>query len=189
MTATLIVPGCAGSGSRHWQSWLEAQIPGSQRVALPDSGRPDLSAWAAAVRWHIDRHSDPLLIVAHGFGCLAAVQAASDYSERIAGAMLVALPDPDNYRVTGLLPETPLAFPTVVVSSTNDLRMRSDKAAFWAGFWSASFVSIGAAGSIDEESGFGPWPQGLDILDQLRSVPPAHVAAAAKGINRATLAV
>jgi predicted alpha/beta hydrolase family esterase len=158
-------------------------------VALPDSGRPDLSAWAAAVRWHIDRHSDPLLIVAHGFGCLAAVQAASDYSERIAGAMLVALPDPDNYRVTGLLPETPLAFPTVVVSSTNDLRMRSDKAAFWAGFWSASLLSIGAAGSIDEESGFGPWPQGLDILDQLRSVPPAHVAAAAKGINRATLAV
>ena len=62
MTATLIVPGCGGSGSRHWQSWLEAQIPGSQRVVLPDPGRPDLSAWAAAVRWHIDRHSDPLLI-------------------------------------------------------------------------------------------------------------------------------
>ena len=91
--------------------------------------------------------------------------------------------------VTSLLPETPLAFPTVVVSSTNDPRMRSDKAAFWAGFWSASFLSIGAAGSIDEESGFGPWPQGLEILDQLRSVPPAHVAAAAKSINRATLAV
>ena len=68
--------------------------------------------------------------------------------------MLVALPDPDNYRVTSLLPETPLAFPTVVVSSTNDPRMRPDKSAFWAGFWSASFVSIGAAGSIDEDSGF-----------------------------------
>ena len=67
MTATLIVPGCGGSGSRHWQSWLELQIPGSQRVAPPDPDRPDLSAWAAAVRWHIDRHSDPLLIVAHGF--------------------------------------------------------------------------------------------------------------------------
>ena len=102
--------------------------------------------------------------------------------------MLVALPDPDNYRVTSLLPETPLAFPTVVVSSTNDPRMRSDKAAFWAG-WSASFLSIGAAGGVDEESGFGPWPQGLEILDQLRSLPPAHVAASAKGIDRATLAV
>jgi hypothetical protein len=110
----------------------------------------------------IAQQSNPLLIVAHGFGCLAGVQAASDYSERIAGAMLVALPDPDNYRVTSLLPKTPLAFPTVVVSSTNDPRMRSDKSAFWAGFWSASFVSIGAAGSIDEDSGFGPWPQARD---------------------------
>src|ERR1700736_467834 len=64
MTATLIVPGCGGSGSRHWQSWLEAQIPGSQRVALPDPDRPDLSARAAAVRWHIARQSNPLLIVA-----------------------------------------------------------------------------------------------------------------------------
>ena len=67
--------------------------------------------------------------------------------------------------------------------------LRSDKAAFWAGFWSASFVSIGAAGSIDEDSGFGPWQQGLDIFEKLRSVPPANVAAAAKVINRATLAV
>lgn len=187
MTATLIVPGCGGSGSGHWQTWLETQLPSTERVAVPSE--PDLSAWAAAVRWHIDRHSDPLLIVAHGFGCFAAVQAAADYSERIAGAMLVALPDPDNWRVTSLLPETPLAFPAVVVASTNDPGMRSDKAAFWAGFWSASFVSVGAAGSIDEQAGFGPWPQGLEILDQLKTMPPAHVAAAAGGINRTTLAV
>ena len=149
MTATLIVPGCTGSGPGHWQSWLETQLPGTERVGISDQDRPDLSAWAASVRWHIDRHAEPLLIVAHGFGCLAAVQAASDYSERIAGAMLVALPDPDNYRVTSLLPEMPLAFPSVVVSSTNDPHMRFDKGAFWAGFWSSSFVSIGAAGGID----------------------------------------
>ena len=189
MTATLIVPGCASSGPGHWQSCLETQLPGAERVGISDRDRPDLSAWAASVRWHIDRHAEPLLIVAHGFGCFAAIQAASDYSERIAGVMLVALPDPQNYRVTSLLPETPLAFPSVVVSSTNDPQMRSDKTAFWAGFWSSSFVSIGAAGGIDEVSGFGPWPQGLEILEQLKPVPPAYVTAAGKGVSRAALAV
>jgi uncharacterized protein len=189
MTTTLIVPGSGGSGSGHWQTWLETQVPDTERVVLPDREGPDLSAWAASVRWQIDRRAEPILIVAHGFGCFAAVLAASDYSERIAGAVLVALPDPDTYRVNSLLPDTPLAFPSVVVSSTNDPHMRSDKAAFWAGFWSSSFVSIGAAGGIDELSGFGPWPQVLEILEQLKSSPPAYISAGTKGISRATLAV
>ncbi len=189
MTVTLIVPGCGGSGPGHWQSWLERQVPGTERVVVPDRDGPDLPAWAASVRWQIDRRAEPIFIVAHGFACFAAVQAASDYSERIAGAMLVALPDPDNYRVASLLPETPLAFPSVVVSSSTDPHMRSDKAAFWAGFWSSSFVSIGAAGGIDEQSGFGPWPQGLEILEQLKAVPLPYMSAGTKGVSRAALAV
>jgi uncharacterized protein len=189
MTATLIVPGCGGSGPSHWQSWLEAQLPSTERVAIADPGVADLSAWAAAVRWHIDWRAGPLILVAHGFGCLAAVQAAIDYSERIAGALLVALPDPHYYRVASVLPEAPLAFPSVMVSSTNDPRMRWDKAPLWANFWGSSFVSIGAAGAIDEDSGYGPWPEGLEILDGLKDVPRVCQSAGSKEISRIVQAI
>ena len=180
MTATLIVPGCGGSRPGHWQSWLETQLPNTERVGIPDPGVADLSAWAAAVRWHIVRHGEPLVLVAHGFGCLAAIQAATDYSERITGALLVALPDPDYYHVSPVLPEAPLAFPSVMVSSTNDPHMRWDRAPFWANFWGSSLVSIGAAGSIDEESGYGPWPEAVEILEQLKTMPLAYVSSAAR---------
>ena len=188
--ATLLISGYGGSGPDHWQTWFESQLPDSIRVSHLDSTTLDLPAWAATVRGEIDRASAPVWIVAHGFGCLAAVQAASDFSERVGGAMLVAPFDPDNVRATALLPETPLEFPSLIVSSANNPYMRSDRAAFWAAFWNSAFVSVGAAGGIDPESGFGPWPQGLEILDQLKAASRAHVfAGSGQRVGRTALAV
>src|SRR4029079_12303790 len=84
----------------------------------------DLSEWSATVRWHIDRIDDPVWIVAHGFGCLAAVRAAVDCADRVEGAMLVAPFDPDNLRLAWMLPEEPLGFPAAIVASPNDPHMR-----------------------------------------------------------------
>ena len=190
MTTTLIVPGHGGSGPGHWQTWLQERLPGSVRARIPAPDELDLSAWSAAIRWGIERlKDDDIWIVAHGFGCLAAVQAASDYSERIAGVMLVAPYDPAALRLSHLMPDTPLEFLSVVVASSNDPQIRIDKAAFWAGFWSSEFLSIGAAGSIDAESGFGPWPQGLEILDKLKASPAAHMYPHASPVSRNATAV
>jgi uncharacterized protein len=186
---TLVVPGHGGSGSEHWQTWIESRLDDSARVVQDDSTSLDLSAWAARVRWEIHRLPEPTWIVAHGFGCLAAIQAASDYSERIAGAMLVAPLDPHNLRLSSLLPELPLEFPSVIVASSNDPHMRLDKAAFWAGYWGSEFISIGAAGSVDPQSGFGPWPQGWDILEQLKSSSVCHACCTSKPLNRGALAI
>jgi uncharacterized protein len=188
--AILLVSGYGGSGPDHWQTWFESQLPDTIRVSEINNTTLDLPAWAATVRWEINRASAPVWIVAHGFGCLAAVQAASDYSERVAGAMLVAPFDPDNVRATALLPETPLEFPSIIVSSTNNPHMRSDRAAFWAAFWNSSFVSVGAAGGIDPASGFGPWPQGLELLDHLKTSSIPHVVSSAgQRVARTALAV
>jgi predicted alpha/beta hydrolase family esterase len=174
MTTTLIIPGHGGSGAGHWQTWLESKLPATARATVPSASEQDLSAWAAALRWGIEQLGEDLWIVAHGFGCLAAVQAAADYSERVAGALLVAPYDPAHLQLSHLLPETPLSFPSILVASSNDPHMRLDKAAFWAAFWNSDFVSIGAAGGIDPEAGFGPWPQGLEIFERLKSSPVAH---------------
>lgn len=175
MATTLLVPGLDGGGEGHWLSWFEAAIPGTRRVTQPDLKSTDLSEWAASVRWHIDRCDEPVWIVAHGFGCLAAVRAAFDFADRIEGALLVAPFDPDNLRLAWLLPEEPLGFPSTIVASTNDPHMRLSKAAFWAGFWSSEFINAGRVGGLDAASGFGPWPQGLAILEELRHSPGAHL--------------
>jgi predicted alpha/beta hydrolase family esterase len=186
MATTLLVPGLDGGGSGHWLSWFLTALPKTVRAVQQEYDSTDLSDWASAVRWQMDRISDRVWIIAHGFGCLAAVRAAADMSDRVEGAMLVGPFDPDNLRLAWLLPEEPLGFPAVIVASTNDPHMRLAKAAFWANFWSCEFVNVGRAGGIDPASGYGPWEAGLTIFDDLRNSPARHMHVMA-GVEKANL--
>src|SRR5690606_41999404 len=66
----LIVPGYAGSGPAHWQSWLQNRLPDSERVTGIDWHDPILPRWserigrtleaAPAPVWIIDRKSTRL---------------------------------------------------------------------------------------------------------------------------------
>ena len=110
MPTTLIVPGLKSSGPMHWQTWLERRLAGSVRVNQRDWNDPHLPDWSSRVRWEIARSSGPIFIVAHSFGALAAVQAASDHADRIAGALLVAPADPRHFGVAEFLPIRSLGF-------------------------------------------------------------------------------
>lgn len=175
MATTLIIPGLRNSGPDHWQSWFEAHVPGSVRVIQRDWRDANLPDWASRVRREINRIPGKLFIAAHSFGVLAAVQAAQDHSDRIGGALLVAPADPERFNVADYLPQQPLAFNSVVVGSTNDPWMRHDRAAHWADTWGSDFVSLGAAGHINADSGFGPWPEGLALLLRLRRQHAANL--------------
>jgi len=168
MTTTLIIPGLHSSGTAHWQSWFEAHIPGTVRVIQTDWDDANLADWAARVRRDITRTPGKLFLVAHSFGALAAAQAAYDHSERIAGALFVAPADPDKFDVREQIPASVLPFQTVVVASTNDPWISLDQAAAWADRWGADLVNIGAAGHINVDAGFGPWPEGLALFERLR---------------------
>jgi predicted alpha/beta hydrolase family esterase len=169
MTTTLIVPGLNSSGSAHWQTWFEQQIPDALRVIQSDWKRADIAQWSGRIRRAISRHHGQIIIVAHSFGVLAAVQAASDYSERIAGALLVAPADPSKFKVEELIPAARLPFRATLVASTNDPWMSFDAARALADRWGAQFVSLGPAGHVNAESGFGPWPSGLELHRRLIS--------------------
>lgn len=168
MSTTLIVPGLHGSGPGHWQSWLQRQLPGSIRVIQRDWHDANLPDWASRVRLEISRNPGRIFLVAHSFGVLAAVQAAADHSERIAGALLVAPADPEKFAVSDVLPSRPLPFPAVVVASRSDPWMSLDRAAQWADLWNADLINLGDVGHINEAAGFGPWPEGFAIFDRLR---------------------
>lgn len=184
MTTTLIVPGLRGSSAGHWQTWIEARIPGAVRVQQADWNEPVLARWADVVRGHIDRASGSVWIVAHSFGCLATVVAAQDRRDRVAGAMLVAPADPERFSPAGLrtgaasrarpsvaalLPQRQLGFASVVVASTNDPWVPLASATAWADRWGSAFVNFGPRGHINVESGFGPWPWGLELFQELRA--------------------
>jgi len=183
ITTTLIVPGLHGSGPAHWQSWMQDRIRNARRVEQADWDAPVLELWAAAVRREIERASGQIFIIAHSFGCLATVAATIDCGERIAGALLVAPADPNRFTASGIrppgddcvdgglsphLPATALGYPSLVVASADDPWLRLTRAAWWAERWGSRFLCLGQVGHINIESGYGPWPQGLTLFEQLR---------------------
>jgi hypothetical protein len=177
MSITLIVPGLRSSGPTHWQTWLERRVAGSVRVTQRDWNDPHLPEWSARVRREIARATGPTFIAAHSFGALAAVQAASDYAERISGLLLVAPADPEHFGVAEFLPMKRMNFPVIVVASTDDRWMSFESAERWARLWGAELVNLGAVGHINSESGFGPWPEGLALLERLRRASEFRQAA------------
>lgn len=165
---TLIVPGLLDSGPDHWQSWFATQIPDCRRVEQDNWTDPDLENWSYRVRRAIRRADRPVFIVAHSFGCLAAVHAGAVRNTEIAGALLVAPADPALFGNEHRVPATPLPFPAIVVASQNDEWMPAALAKLWAHRWSAHFVNIGHAGHINVKAGFGPWPQGMELFRRLQ---------------------
>ena len=160
MPAILIIPGLGDSGADHWQSWWQALEPGAIRVVQDDWVTPDLALWSTKVAEQLEQAIPPVWIVAHSFGCLAAVVAASRNPDAVAGAFLVAPADPQKFSVEPLLPKTALPFPSLLVASSNDPWLKFMTAALWAQRWGSRLVPIGAAGHVNTESGFGPWVEG-----------------------------
>ncbi|MFZ4554612.1 MAG: RBBP9/YdeN family alpha/beta hydrolase [Burkholderiales bacterium] len=187
MSTVLIVPGRNGSGAAHWQTWLEGRIPGARRIRGIDWDRPVVHAWAGAIVHEIDQTPGEVWLVAHSFGCLAALLAGRRRADRIAGAMLVAPADPEFFSesglrdwsgtsavqeapVTRLLPHEPLPYPTLLVLSADDPWMRITTGLTWASRWDARAVQVGRQGHINEASGHGPWPEGLQIFERFHQV-------------------
>ncbi len=169
MAIPLIVPGLRGSGPDHWQTWLETKLPGALRVQQADWEAPDLLRWSIMVANQIARIEAPVVLIGHSFGALAAALAASVRSDLIEAAFLVAPADPVKFGATHMVPRGPLRFPSMVVASTNDPWVNHEVARGWAKRWNSRFVSVGALGHINTESGHGPWLQGLALLEELRA--------------------
>uniref|UniRef100_UPI0025CD6CA7 RBBP9/YdeN family alpha/beta hydrolase n=1 Tax=uncultured Thiodictyon sp. TaxID=1846217 RepID=UPI0025CD6CA7 len=183
--------GFHGSGPGHWQTWMESQVRGARRVVGIDWEAPVLGAWVAAVRRQILRSPGRVWLVAHSFGCLVAVAAGVGLGGRVAGAMLVAPANPERFSRQGLrqagrpgaagtlsavLRRQRPGFPSLVVASSNDPWMPVRSLTGWTATWGSQLIGIGQAGHINAESGFGPWPGGLALLEAFQSAVPPRPA-------------
>jgi len=90
----LFVPGWKGSGPMHWQTIWQEQL-GGRRVEQEDWENPDPAKWVRRLDESICASEAPVLLVAHSLGALTAALWAATYPvQNVAGAFLVAPPDP-----------------------------------------------------------------------------------------------
>ena len=170
MTKTLIVHGLDGSPAPHWQHWWAATDPSALVLDLPSPHQPVPEAWEAELAGMILRHPDSV-VVGHSLGSILIARILAKWPQlRIGAALLVAPAETvgsDRIGHFGPIPNMPLEVPAMVVASSNDPWMALPRARALAQDWGADLINLGAAGHINAAAGFGPWPQGKTLRDQL----------------------
>jgi uncharacterized protein len=178
----VLVPGLRGHVEDHWQTRLAAAMP-EARMVTP-LGRTDagLRARVTLLDQVVEQVAGPVILVAHSAGVLVTVHWAAQYSPtRVVGALLATppvlaaelppeYPSIDELRAHGWLPipREPLPFPSIVAASSDDplgnpVRLRS-----LAASWGSRVHDLGAVGHLNPASGFGDWPEAVELIDQLR---------------------
>lgn len=165
----LIVPGLSGSDAGHWQTRWASRLATAGIVHQDDWHVPVPAAWCGRVVKAVAAATRPVILIAHSLGVVACVEAARDFpAGRVAGALLVALPDveetpnlPDAVRAFAPLPRVPLPFPALLVASRTDPYCSYERAEDFSQAWGAALVDAGESGHVNTASGHGPWPEGL----------------------------
>lgn len=173
MTNYLIIPGLGNSGPDHWQTFFEESGSNFYRVEQQEWDAPDCEDWVKTID-HTIRQFDPstVVLIGHSLGCTTIAHWASGHQTRIKGALLVAPSDIEQpvytFPASGFapIPLLTLPFPSIVVASEDDPWVSVERAKFFASNWGSGFVNIGKAGHINVSSGYGPWKEGLAILEQ-----------------------
>ena len=176
---TLNLPGINNSGPQHWQSEWEVRDATIVRVHQDEWDAPACSDWMIRLNEAVQQQSHGVVLSAHSSACaLVAHWAASAHSDaltKVRGALLVAPSDPlgPHYPQgpTGFapMPLEPLPFASIVVASSNDNYVTEAQARDYAAAWHSQFVLLSNAGHINSASNLGAWPQGLQLLNSLRS--------------------
>lgn len=180
MNIVLILPGIGNSGPTHWQSLWQKKNPSFRRVEQLEWESPRCSDWVQRLDDVISAISEPIVLAAHSSSCALVahwtLHAENANRTKIRGALLVAPSDPlgQNYPVgpTGFspVPINALPFPSTVVASTDDRYVTLERAQEYSKAWGSRIVIMENAGHINAASGYGEWPEGLKLLDEILNI-------------------
>lgn len=168
----MIVPGIWNSDAEHWQSvWQADRREDAVRIAPTSWSEPDPTDWSAALDAAVAAVDGPPVLVAHSLGVLAVADWLAEHDDgRVAGAFLVAPPDPDApgfpHAARGFaFPTRGTTTPTLVVVSDDDPYCTRDRAEGLAAVLGSDVERIGAHGHVNVASGVGDWPAGRALLE------------------------
>ncbi|MEW5421796.1 RBBP9/YdeN family alpha/beta hydrolase [Amorphus sp. 3PC139-8] len=165
----LILPGLTGGTPQHWYARWNDRLETARRVDPADPHAPDRAEWTKKLVDAVAAARRPVVLVAHSLGTAVAVHATKETGlPGVAGAFLVAVPDVERTEnmpaeVAGFapLPRNPLPFPSMVVASRTDVWCDYERVEDFAASWGSLLIDAGDAGHLNDESGHGPWPEGL----------------------------
>lgn len=174
MTNYFIIPGLGNSGPDHWQTHFEHSGNNFHRINQQEWDAPASKDWIEKIESTLINYDlSTVVLIGHSLGCAAIANWANAYKKTIKGALLVAPSDLEapryNFPTIGFdhVPLTKINFKTIVVASNNDEWVSLERAALFADHWGSEFINIGDAGHINAVSGYGKWPEGLEILKRL----------------------
>ncbi len=169
----LILPGIGNSDEKHWQSLWERKSSDFCRIHQENWESPSCTDWLIKLEEKLCELGENTILIAHSLSCLLVAHWAARSKLRIAGALLVAPPDPKAsvFPKEALsfsdFPLVPLGFVSTVVASENDPYAQLEFSRICAQSWGSEFVNIGMSGHVNTSSGFGYWPQGELLLEGL----------------------
>jgi Predicted esterase of the alpha/beta hydrolase fold len=173
----LIVSGDDIGGPAHWLSRWEAERDDCRRVDLGMLNAPHRNTWVNKLNLAIHRANGPVVLVAHGLGCVTVAWWAEyeqpDFSDPVAGALFVAPPDVDrperDERLArlGTCPRSELPFPSYLAFSRNDASCGYRTALALAHDWGSHFANMEEIGPIDARNEVGNWREDERLLDRL----------------------
>lgn len=187
----LIVPGLRDHVAEHWQTHLETRLSKVYTVAPLQTDKLNCAKRVQAIAEQLNKIDGPVILVAHSAGVLMTIHWAALHKNNIKGALLVTPPDlsqswPENYptpealRQEGWtpLPNKKLPFPSIVIASQNDPLASFAAVAEMAKNWGSQLLDLGEVGHMNPASGFGPWSQAEQLIQQLDQVVDAAVVTA-----------
>jgi uncharacterized protein len=178
----VLVPGLRGHVEDHWQTRLAASLPGARMVTPLGRTNAGLRARVTMLDHVVQQVAGPVILVAHSAGVLVTAHWAAQYSPtRVVGALLATpatlatelpaeYPSIEELRAHGWLPipRQPLPFPSIVAASSNDPLANPVRLGSLAASWGSRVHDLGAVGHLNPASGFGDWPEAVELIDQLR---------------------
>lgn len=182
MSATvLFVPGLRDHVEDHWQTHAARAFPGSVTVAPLTQDRLSRAARVAALDAALHAIDGDVVLAAHSAGCLMVAHWALAPTRPIKAALLATPADVEHPLPPGYpsfadlsangwlpIPQSTLPFPALVVASRNDPLAGFDRVAGMARNWGAELHDAGEVGHLNPPAGFGPWPDGHRLIEQLR---------------------
>lgn len=159
MHEILVIPGKGGSGPEHWQTRLEQTLPNTRRVEQEHWDSPDLQRWAANIDVAVRKATQPVLAIAHSFGCLATAYAVLHHQTPIKKIFFVAPADPSRFQLPIETLANRLHVSSELLASTNDPWLSLVRCQLLAAAWGSRIHVLGALGHINVASGHGHWPE------------------------------
>lgn len=154
----LIIPALHGAEANQWPSTWEKKIPGARRILLHDWHSPNWIKWRNSIIASLIAVDEPVVIIAAGFGALAAASVAAEYPGKIIAALLINPVDPDPFELRKKLPKQTLPVPTRVICSNHS---DEGKSAYLALLWGADFAYT------QNQKDLANWPEAIDELQEL----------------------